>query len=117
MFDIIITTNEIYYIHNKLFSTKEEFEFFKDTTEHSILIMESYLVQLLSSKFNKTHSIICLSDYSLEEALKYLEEKSKIEEPVETTETTKYFVDDEEVVLGEEQTQEKIKRLSYTKNV
>ena len=54
---------------------------------------------------------------SLEEALKNLEEKSKIEEPVETTETTKYFVDDEEVVLGEEQTQEKIKRLSYTKNV
>jgi hypothetical protein len=51
----------------------------------------------------------------LEEALKNLEEKSKIEEPVETTETTKYFVDDEEVVVDEE-TQGKIKRLSYTKN-
>jgi hypothetical protein len=50
----------------------------------------------------------------LEEALKNLEEKSKIEEPVETTETTKYF-DDEEVVVDEE-TQGKIKRLSYTKN-
>jgi hypothetical protein len=53
----------------------------------------------------------------LEEALKNLEEKSKIEEPVVTEETTQYFVDDEEVVLEEEQTQEKIKRLSYTKNV
>ncbi len=62
----------------------------------------------------------------LEKALKNLEEKSKIEEPVETTETTKYFVDDEEIVVKEESTiltglperlQEKIKRLSYTKNV
>ena len=51
----------------------------------------------------------------LEEALKNLEEKSKIEEPVVTTETTKYFVDDEEVVVDED-TQGKIKRLSYTKN-
>ena len=32
--------------------------------------------------------------YEAREALKNLEEKSKIEEPVETTETTKYFVDD-----------------------
>jgi thymidylate synthase len=78
MFDIIITSNEMYYIHNKLFSSKEEFDFFKDTTEHSILIMESYLVQLLSSKFNKTHSIICLSDYSLEEALKCVKAYKKI---------------------------------------
>jgi hypothetical protein len=61
----------------------------------------------------------------LEEALKNLEGKSKIEEPVETTETTKYFVDDEEIVVEDEstmltglpdRTQEKIKRLSYTKN-
>jgi len=61
----------------------------------------------------------------LEKALKNLEEKSKIEEPVETEETTKYFVDDEEIVENEEstmltglpeETQEKIKRLSYTKN-
>ena len=61
----------------------------------------------------------------LEEALKNLEEKSKIEEPIETDETTKYFVDDEEIVVEEEptvetglpeETQEKIKRLSYTKN-
>jgi sensor histidine kinase YesM len=51
----------------------------------------------------------------LEEALKNLEEKSKIEEPIETTETTKYFVDDEEVVT-EEGTQGQIKRLIYTKN-
>jgi hypothetical protein len=47
----------------------------------------------------------------------------EIEEPVETQETTKYFVDDEEVVEEKESTglpeelQEKIKRLSYTKNV
>ena len=62
----------------------------------------------------------------LEKALKDLEEKSKIEEPVVTEETTKYFVDDEEIVVEEpeptpsalpEETQEKIKRLSYTKNV
>jgi hypothetical protein len=61
----------------------------------------------------------------LEKALKNLEEKSKIEEPVETEETTKYFVDDEEIVENKEstmltglpeETQEKIKRLSYTKN-
>jgi len=51
----------------------------------------------------------------LEEALKNLEEKSKIEELIETTETTKYFVDDEEVVT-EEGTQGQIKRLIYTKN-
>jgi hypothetical protein len=51
----------------------------------------------------------------LEEALKNLEEKSKIEEPVVTDETTKYFVDDEEVVVDGD-TQLKIKRLSYTKN-
>jgi len=51
----------------------------------------------------------------LEEALKNLEEKSKIEEPVVTDETTKYFVDDEEVVVDGD-TQSKIKRLSYTKN-
>jgi hypothetical protein len=64
----------------------------------------------------------------LEEALKNLEEKSKIEEPVVTEETTQYFVDDEEIVVEEpepeptpsalpEETQDKIKRLSYTKNV
>ena len=62
----------------------------------------------------------------LEEALKNLEEKSKIEEPVVTEETTQYFVDDEEIIVSEleptpsvltEETQDKIKRLSYTKNV
>ena len=62
----------------------------------------------------------------LEKALKDLEEKSKIEEPVVTEETTQYFVDDEEIVVEEpeptpsalpEETQDKIKRLSYTKNV
>ena len=37
----------------------------------------------------------------LEEALKNLEEKSKIEEPVVTEETTQYFVDDEEIVVEE----------------
>lgn len=61
----------------------------------------------------------------LEEVLKNLEEKSKIEEPVVTEDTTQYFVDDEEIVVEEESTiltgirpeiQEKIKRLSYTKN-
>lgn len=62
----------------------------------------------------------------LEKALKDLEEKSKIEEEVETPEPTQYFVDDEAIVVEEpeptpsvlnEDTQEKIKRLSYTKNV
>lgn len=62
----------------------------------------------------------------LEKALKDLEEKSKIEESVVTEETTQYFVDDEEIVVEEpeptpsalpEETQDKIKRLSYTKNV
>ena len=66
----------------------------------------------------------------LEQALQNLQTKSQIEEvveePVETEETTKYFVDDEEVVVEEEtpetsplpeETQEKIRRLSYTKDV
>ena len=52
--------------------------------------------------------------------------KPTVQEKVETPEPTQYFVDDEAIVVEEpeptpsvlnEDTQEKIKRLSYTKNV
>ena len=101
-----------------------------------VVLTEDELVEL-SKKAGKIESEIVEEKINptsedlqrLEEALKNLEEKSKTEEPevvVETDETTKYFVDDEEVVVEEpqpevsplpEETQEKIRRLSYTKNV
>jgi CCR4-NOT transcriptional regulation complex NOT5 subunit len=104
-----------------------------DTVNEPVVLTEEELIELskkagiieaeqIEEKINPTPEDLV----RLEEALKNLEEKSKIEEPVETQETTKYFVDDEEIVVDEEstiltglpeETQEKIKRLSYTKNV
>ena len=95
-----------------------------DTVNQPVVLTEEEVVELskkagmmeaeqVEEKINPTPEDLI----RLEEALKNLEEKSKIEEPVVTEETTQYFVDDEEIVLEEEQTQEKIKRLSYTKNV
>jgi hypothetical protein len=104
-----------------------------DTVNEPVVLTEEELIELskkagtieaeqVEEKINPTPEELDL----LEKALKNLEEKSKIEEPVETQETTKYFVDDEEIVVDEEsttltglteKTQEKIKRLSYTKNV
>jgi dihydrofolate reductase/thymidylate synthase len=78
MFDIIITSNEMYYIHNKLFSSIEQFECFKDSTKDSILIMESYLFELLYSKFDETQSIICLSHDTLEQTLNSVKADKKI---------------------------------------
>jgi len=94
------------------------------TNEDKVVLTDEELIELskkagmmeaeqVEEKINPTPEDLI----RLEEALKNLEEKSKIEEPVVTEETTQYFVDDEEIVLEEEQTQEKIKRLSYTKNV
>lgn len=103
-----------------------------DTVSDTVILTEEQLVELskkagmmeaeqIDEKINPTPEDLV----RLEEALKNLEGKSKIEEPVETTETTKYFVDDEEIVVEDEstmltglpdRTQEKIKRLSYTKN-
>ena len=92
------------------------------TNEDKVVLTDEELIELskkagmmeaeqIEEKINPT-----LEDLiRLEKALKNLEEKSKIEEPIETTETTKYFVDDEEVVT-EEGTQGQIKRLIYTKN-
>ena len=104
-----------------------------DTVNKPVVLTEEELIELskkagtieaeqVEEKINPTPEELDL----LEKALKNLEEKSKIEEPVETQETTKYFVDDEEIVVDEEsttltglteKTQEKIKRLSYTKDV
>ena len=92
------------------------------TNEDKVVLTDEELIELskkagmmeaeqVEEKINPTPEDLV----RLEEALKNLEEKSKIEEPIETTETTKYFVDDEEVVT-EEGTQGQIKRLSYTKN-
>ena len=103
-----------------------------DTLNEPVVLTEEVITELskkagqveaevVEEKINPTPEELDL----LEKALKNLEEKSKIEEPVETEETTKYFVDDEEIVEEEEstiltglpeETQEKIKRLSYTKN-
>jgi hypothetical protein len=103
-----------------------------DTVNDIVILTEEQVVELskkagmmeaeqIDEKINPTPEDLV----RLEEALKNLEGKSKIEEPVETTETTKYFVDDEEIVVEDEstiltglpdRTQEKIKRLSYTKN-
>jgi hypothetical protein len=92
------------------------------TNEDKVMLTDEELIELskkagmmeaeqVEEKINPTPEDLV----RLEEALKNLEEKSKIEEPIETTETTKYFVDDEEVVT-EEGTQGQIKRLIYTKN-
>ena len=92
------------------------------TNEDKVVLTDEELIELskkagmmeaeqVEEKINPTPEDLI----RLEEALKNLEEKSKIEEPIETTETTKYFVDDEEVVT-EEGTQGQIKRLIYTKN-
>ena len=106
-------------------------ELVSDTVNEPVVLTEEVISELskkagqveaeqVEEKINPTPEELDL----LEKALKNLEEKSKIEEPVETEETTKYFVDDEEMVEEEstlltglpEETQEKIKRLSYTKN-
>ena len=104
-----------------------------DTVSDTVILTEEEVVELskkagmmeaeqVEEKINPTPEELV----RLEEALKNLEEKSKIEEPVVTEETTQYFVDDEEIVVEEpeptpsalpEETQDKIKRLSYTKNV
>jgi len=114
-----------------------------DTVNKPVVLTEEVIEQLstdagkiefetVEEKINPTPEEIS----RLEEALILLETKNsentileevinepEIEEPVETQETTKYFVDDEEVVEEKESTglpeelQEKIKRLSYTKNV
>jgi len=92
------------------------------TNEDKVVLTDEELIELskkagmmeaeqVEEKINPTPEDLV----RLEEALKNLEEKSKIEELIETTETTKYFVDDEEVVT-EEETQGQIKRLIYTKN-
>jgi hypothetical protein len=104
-----------------------------DTVNQPVVLTEEELIEFskkagmmeaeqVEEKINPTPEDLV----RLEEALKNLEEKSKIEEPVVTDETTQYFVDDEEIIVSElestpsvltEETQEKIKRLSYTKNV
>ena len=106
-----------------------------DTVSEPVILTEEEVVEIskkagqveaeqVEEKINPTPEELV----RLEEALKNLEEKSKIEEPVVTEETTQYFVDDEEIVVEEpepeptpsalpEETQDKIKRLSYTKNV
>jgi hypothetical protein len=118
---------------SKIQSNEETVEPVSDTVNEPIVLTEEIIEKLstdagktelenMEEKINPTPEEIS----RLEDALKTLQNKSKIEEPVVTEETTQYFVDDEEIVVDEEttllteapeNTQEKIKRLSYTKNV
>jgi hypothetical protein len=118
---------------SKIQSNEETVEPVSDTVSEPIVLTEEIIEKLstdagktelenMEEKINPTPEEIS----RLEDALKTLQNKSKIEEPVVTEETTQYFVDDEEIVVDEEitlltetpeNTQEKIKRLSYTKNV
>jgi hypothetical protein len=120
---------------SKIQSNEETVEPVSDTVNEPIVLTEEIIEKLstdagktelenMEEKINPTPEEIS----RLEDALKTLQNKSKIEEPVVTEETTQYFVDDEEIVVEEpepeptpsalpEETQDKIKRLSYTKNV
>jgi CCR4-NOT transcriptional regulation complex NOT5 subunit len=118
---------------SKIQTNEDNVEPVSDTVSEPVVLTEEEVVEIskkagqveaeqVEEKINPTPEELV----RLEEALKNLEEKSKIEEPVVTEETTQYFVDDEEIVVEEpeptpsalpEETQEKIKRLSYTKNV
>jgi hypothetical protein len=128
---------------SKIQTNEDNVEPVNDTVNEPVVLTEEVIEQLstdagkiefetVEEKINPTPEEIS----RLEEALILLETKNsentileevinepEIEEPVETQETTKYFVDDEEVVEEKESTglpeelQEKIKRLSYTKNV
>jgi len=135
---ISLTFAHMLIVYSSKLQTKEDVidpvnDTVSDTVNEPVVLTEEELIELskkagiieaeqIEEKINPTPEDLV----RLEEALKNLEEKSKIEEPVETQETTKYFVDDEEIVVDEEstiltglpeETQEKIKRLSYTKNV
>jgi hypothetical protein len=107
---------------SKIQTNEDNVEPVNDTVNQPVVLTEEELIEFskkagmmeaeqVEEKINPTPEDLV----RLEEALKNLEEKSKIEEPVVTDETTKYFVDDEEVVVDGD-TQSKIKRLSYTKN-
>jgi len=131
---ISLTFAHMLIVYSSKIQTKEDSidEPVSDTVNEPVVLTEEVITELskkagqveaevVEEKINPTPEELDL----LEKALKNLEEKSKIEEPVETDETTKYFVDDEEIVEEEEsttlpglpeETQEKIKRLSYTKN-
>jgi hypothetical protein len=118
---------------SKIQTNEDNVEPVSDTVSEPVVLTEEEVVEIskkagqveaeqVEEKINPTPEELV----RLEEALKNLEEKSKIEEPVVTEETTQYFVDDEEIVVDEEsttltglteKTQEKIKRLSYTKDV
>jgi CCR4-NOT transcriptional regulation complex NOT5 subunit len=118
---------------SKIQTNEDNVEPVSDTVSEPVVLTEEEVVEIskkagqveaeqVEEKINPTPEELV----RLEEALKNLEEKSKIEEPVVTEETTQYFVDDEEIVVEEpeptpsalpEETQDKIKRLSYTKNV
>jgi len=118
---------------SKIQTNEDNVEPVNDTVNQPVVLTEEELIEFskkagmmeaeqVEEKINPTPEDLV----RLEEALKNLEEKSKIEEPVVTDETTQYFVDDEEIIVSElestpsvltEETQEKIKRLSYTKNV
>jgi uncharacterized protein YoxC len=122
---------------SKIQSNEETVEHVSDTVNDSVnepIVLTEEIIEKLSTDAGKTELENMEEKINptpeeisrLEDALKTLQNKSKIEEPVVTEETTQYFVDDEEIVVDEEttlltetpeNTQEKIKRLSYTKNV
>jgi hypothetical protein len=122
---------------SKIQSNEETVEPVSDTVNDTVnepIVLTEEIIEKLSTDAGKTELENMEEKINptpeeisrLEDALKTLQNKSKIEEPVVTEETTQYFVDDEEIVVDEEttlltetpeNTQEKIKRLSYTKNV
>jgi len=135
---ISLTFAHMLIVYSSKLQTKEDVidpvnDTVNDTVNQPVVLTEEELIEFskkagmmeaeqVEEKINPTPEDLV----RLEEALKNLEEKSKIEEPVVTDETTQYFVDDEEIIVSEleltpsvltEETQEKIKRLSYTKNV
>jgi len=135
---ISLTFAHMLIVYSSKLQTKEDVidpvnDTVNDTVNQPVVLTEEEVVELskkagmmeaeqVEEKINPTPEDLI----RLEEALKNLEEKSKIEEPVVTDETTQYFVDDEEIIVSEleptpsvltEETQDKIKRLSYTKNV
>jgi hypothetical protein len=135
---ISLTFAHMLIVYSSKLQTKEDVidpvnDTVNDTVNQPVVLTEEELIEFskkagmmeaeqVEEKINPTPEDLV----RLEEALKNLEEKSKIEEPVVTDETTQYFVDDEEIIVSEleptpsvltEETQDKIKRLSYTKNV
>ena len=106
---ISLTFAHMLIVYSSKLQTKEDvIDPVNDTVNQPVVLTEEEVVELskkagmmeaeqVEEKINPTPEDLI----RLEEALKNLEEKSKIEEPVVTEETTQYFVDDEEIIVSE----------------